>query len=100
MSQTPLTISVDIADILKEMNGKLDRMQQETNTKLDRIEKDLAELKTEVKVLNEKVDGQGKRLDKLESTGNKQLWALIIMLGGAILTGIVATLRLFFTSKI
>ncbi len=49
MSQTPLTISVDVAEILKEMNEKLDRIQQ-----------DVSEMKTDVKVLNEKVDGQGK----------------------------------------
>ncbi|MDV3002422.1 MAG: hypothetical protein N5P05_004077 (plasmid) [Chroococcopsis gigantea SAG 12.99] len=53
MSQTPLTISVDIADILKEISGKLDNLQ-----------KDTSEIKTELKVMDERLSGQIKSLDE------------------------------------
>ncbi len=70
------TIEVDLKDVLAKLDQKLDRIEQKFDHKFDRMEqkfdaltKDVADIKTEVKVLQERQNaGQNaleKRLDNL-----------------------------------
>ncbi len=81
----PITVSYSLEDVLKRMDDKLDTIQ-----------KDVMDLKVGVATLTEKVEGMDKRLEKVEGTQKNQVWALIILLAGAIAT---AGARLFFTSN-
>ncbi len=81
----PITVSYSLEDVLKRMDDKLDTIQ-----------KDVMDLKVGVATLTEKVEGMDKRLEKVEGTQKNQVWALIILLAGAIAT---AAARLFFTSN-
>ena len=78
MSQTPVTVTYSLEEILKEMNGKLDTIQKDiTDLKVGQ-----AELKSEVKAIN-------KRLDSQEFI-NRSVAVGVIM---ALVTGVV---KLFF----
>ncbi len=81
----PITISYSLEEVLKRMDDKLDTIQ-----------KDVMDLKVGVATLTEKVEGMDKRLEKVEGTQKNQVWALIVLLAGAIAT---AGARLFFTSN-
>ena len=84
----PITVPYDLTDILKELKQDI----KDVNTKLEKlntIEVELAEVKTELK-------GVSKRLESVEGTQKNQVWALIVLLGGAIVT---AGWRVFFTTN-
>lgn len=81
----PITISYSLEEVLKRMDDKLDTIQ-----------KDVMDLKVGVATLTEKVEGMDKRLEKVEGTQKNQVWALIVLLAGAIAT---AGARLFFISN-
>jgi predicted nuclease with TOPRIM domain len=54
MSQTPVTVTYSLEEILKEINGKLDTIQKDvTDLKVGQ-----AELKAEVKAINKRLDSQ------------------------------------------
>jgi septal ring factor EnvC (AmiA/AmiB activator) len=81
----PITIRYSLEEVLKRMDDKLDTIQ-----------KDVMDLKVGIATLTEKVEGMDKRLEKVEGTQKNQVWALIVLLAGAIAT---AGVRLFFTSN-
>ena len=76
MSQTPITVTYSLEEILKEINGKLDKMDEKFETKLDKIDEKFetkfdkieerltkievgqAEIKTEIKGINKRLDSQ------------------------------------------
>ncbi|MGK7956693.1 MAG: hypothetical protein AB4063_15805 [Crocosphaera sp.] len=76
MSQTPITVTYSLEEILKEINGKLDKIDEKFETKLDKIDEKFetkfdkieerltkievgqAEIKTEIKGINKRLDSQ------------------------------------------
>lgn len=100
MSQTPITVTYSLEEILKEINGKLDKMDEKFETKLDKIDEKFetkfdkieerltkievgqAEIKTEIK-------GMNKRLDSQEFINRSIAIGVIV----ALVTGVV---KLFF----
>ena len=78
MSQTPVTVTYSLEEILKEINGKLDTIQKDvTDLKVGQ-----AELKAEVKAIN-------KRLDSQEFINRSVAIGIIV----ALVTGVI---KLFF----
>ena len=59
MSQTPITITYSLEEIIKEMNGKLDKL----NNKFDEQQKDVNDLKIGQTRLEEKFTGEMKTLE-------------------------------------
>ena len=59
MSQTPITITYSLEEIIKEMNGKLDKL----NNKFDELQKDVNDLKIGQTRLEEKFTGEMKTLE-------------------------------------
>ncbi|MDJ0525377.1 MAG: polyhydroxyalkanoate biosynthesis repressor PhaR, partial [Microcystis sp. M53600_WE12] len=55
------------------------------------------DLKGDIKVLDEKIEGIDNRLISVEGTQKNQVWTLIILLGSAIFT---AGWKVFFSSNI
>lgn len=102
MTTTPPTFTYTLEEILSrfeqkmdrqfaEINQKIDRQFAEVNQKLEKIDDRLnkleigqAELSGEIKTLDEKVSGIGKRLDNQEFINRGILVSVIIaLLGGA-----------------
>ena len=81
---TPTIIEMDLREVLAEMNKKLDRIDNNVNE----LKVELADVKGYIKALDGKVSSLDKRLEKVEGSQNRQIWALIGILFAAI-SGIV-----------
>ncbi|EAZ88274.1 hypothetical protein [Crocosphaera chwakensis] len=95
----PVTVTYSLEEVFKRIEDKIDNNQKEIkqeikdiNTKLDKLNG----IEVKIATLTEKVEGMDKRLEKVEGTQKNQVWALIILLAGAIAT---AGARLFFTTN-
>ncbi len=75
------TIEIDLKEILVKIDSRLDRIEQKLEA-LPRIE--------------EKLDSVEKRVDRLEDSQNRQIWALIVTIIGAM---IAAAVRFGFTTN-
>jgi len=85
-------IETDLKDVLARIDGRLDR-----------IETDLTDLKiAQTKLdgnlvrIEDKIDNLDHRVQGLEDNQNKQIWALILAILGALIT---ATIRFGFFPK-
>jgi predicted nuclease with TOPRIM domain len=81
---TPTIIEMDLREVLAEMNKKLDRIDNNVNE----LKVKLADVKGDIKALDGKVSSLDKRLEKVEGSQNRQIWALIGILFAAI-SGVV-----------
>ena len=81
---SPTIIEMDLREVLAEMNKKLDRIDNNVNE----LKVELADVKGEIKALDGKVSSLDKRLEKVEGSQNRQIWALIGILFTAI-SGVV-----------
>ena len=81
---TPTIIEMDLREVLAEMNKKLDRIDNNVNE----LKVELADVKGDIKALDGKVSSLDKRLEKVEGSQNRQIWALIGILFAAI-SGVV-----------
>ena len=101
----------EIRQEIKEINQKIDSNHKEVNEKIDsnykEIKEDIEEFQKDVDkrlnnlevglgTLTEKVEGMDKRLQNVEGTQKNQIWALIVIVASAIITGGV---KLFFTTN-
>lgn len=92
-------IETDLKDILAKFDQRFDRLEQ----RLDRIDTDLTDLKIAQTKLDgklgrveDKIDILDHRVQRLEDNQNKQIWALILAILGALIT---ATIRFGFFPK-
>lgn len=105
MPDTPIQISYSLEEVLTRIERKIDDRFQETNQKLDVLQKDMteirvgqakleAELKGDIKALDEKLSGQintldekvtgfGKRLENQEFVNRGILVALVVAILGS-----------------
>ena len=74
----PLIVETDLKEILTEINQKLGTLQ-----------KDVTDLKIGQARLEEKVDSIDKRVEKVETSQKNQIWALIGILGTALVGTII-----------
>ncbi|MCH2247901.1 MAG: hemolysin XhlA family protein [Crocosphaera sp.] len=81
----PVTVKYDLADILTRIEDKLDKQSEE-----------IGNIKVKLTAVEIELKGVNKRLEAVEGTQKNQVWALIILLGGAIVT---AGWRVFFTAN-
>jgi predicted nuclease with TOPRIM domain len=81
---SPTIIEMDLREVLAEMNKKLDRIDNNVNE----LKVELADVKGDIKALDGKVSSLDKRLEKVEGSQNRQIWALIGILFTAI-SGVV-----------
>jgi len=98
MSNETVTYSLDVVlkeikDSIKEVSQKFDKIDE----CLTKVEIGIADLKGDIKVLDEKIEGIDNRLISVEGTQKNQVWTLIILLGGAIIT---AGWKVFFSGNI
>ncbi len=98
MTQSPVTVTYSLEEVLARLERKIDERFDEVNQKLEGLQKNVtdlkvgqAEFKGDIKALDTKIDGIGKRLENQEFISRGVLIALIVaILGGfAKLFGIV-----------
>ncbi|MGK7958303.1 MAG: hypothetical protein AB4063_24050 [Crocosphaera sp.] len=107
MSQTPITVTYSLEEVLGELkqgiqdiNGKLDTVQQdlntkidnnqkEVNTKLETMQKDLTDLKVEMGEVKTELKGMNKRIDSQEFLNRSIAIGVIV----ALTSGVI---KLFF----
>jgi chromosome segregation ATPase len=63
----PTTVTYSIAEVLKRIEDKLDRMDEKFEGKIDTLQKEVTDLKVGQATLIEKVGGMDQRLSKVES---------------------------------
>jgi septal ring factor EnvC (AmiA/AmiB activator) len=73
MNQSEETVTYSLETVLTRIEGKIDSLQ-----------KDVTDLKVGQAVLTGKVEGMDNRLNALEGNQKYQIWALIVLLAGAI----------------
>jgi uncharacterized protein (DUF3084 family) len=83
MSQTPLTVTYTLEEVLAEINRKLDTIQKDLNDSRLETKVAIQELKVEIKSLDEKVNGLGKRLENQEFVNRGILVALVVAIVGS-----------------
>lgn len=73
MSQTPITVTYSLEEVLARIEGKVDDLKKDTTE----IKLELTEVRTQVEAID-------KRLEKVEGTQKNQIWTLITLLGGSL----------------
>ncbi|REJ39088.1 MAG: polyhydroxyalkanoate biosynthesis repressor PhaR [Microcystis flos-aquae TF09] len=76
------TVTYSLEAVLTRIEGKIDKIDE----RLTKVEIGLTDLKGDIKVLDEKIEGMENRLISVEGTQKNQVWTLIILLGSAIIT--------------
>lgn len=84
MTQSPVTVTYSLEEILARIEGKMDQGFSEVNHKLAALEKDVAELKVGQARLEEKVEGLTKRIDNQEFLSRGVLIGLIVAIAGGV----------------
>jgi septation ring formation regulator EzrA len=95
MSQTPITVSYTLEEVLTRLEGKIDRLDE----KIDKVEERLTKLEIGQAALTEKVEGIGKRLEKVENEQTNLVKAVSDFKGvkSLIIPIIVAAITAFLT---
>ena len=78
------SIDIDLKDYLSQISQKIDKLSEDVN-----------ELKTGQTRIEEKVISLDDRTKKLEDSKEKQIWALILLLGVSLISVVVRYLIFF-----
>ncbi|MCP2728172.1 hypothetical protein [Limnofasciculus baicalensis] len=115
MSQTPITVTYSLEEILSRIEGKIDKLDEKFTDKIDKLDAKFtdqinkldAKFTDQINKLDDKIDkltvevancttninNLDKRVEKLEGTQKNQIWTLITLLGGSL---IAVGFRAFF----
>lgn len=119
MSQTPITVTYSLEEILSRIEGKIDKLDEKLTDKIDKLDEKFTnqidkldeKFTDQIKRLDEKftekidkltvevatcttnINNLDKRVEKLEGTQKNQIWTLITLLGGSL---IAVGFRAFF----
>ena len=108
MSQTPITVTYSLEEILSRIEGKIDKLDEKFTDKLDKLDEKftsqinkldekltgkIEKLTVEVATCTTNINNLDKRVEKIEGTQKNQIWTLITLLGGSL---IAVGFRAFF----
>jgi archaellum component FlaC len=104
MSQTPITVTYSLEEILSRIEGKIDKLDEKLTDKIDKLDEKFTnqinkldekidKLTVEVATCTTNINNLDKRVEKLEGTQKNQIWTLITLLGGSL---IAVGFRAFF----
>jgi hypothetical protein len=79
-------MSINIETDLKEILNKFD-------IKLDKVANDVSEIKSEVAVLRANQENMKEQLSKIDGSQKAQIWSLITLVTGAVITLSIALFR-------
>ncbi|MDV3000846.1 MAG: hypothetical protein N5P05_002452 [Chroococcopsis gigantea SAG 12.99] len=87
MSQTPITVSYDIKELFTNLENKIDKLE----SKIDKIDQKVtaleigqAEIRGDIKALDEKVSGIEKRVGNQEFLNRTTVGGLILVIVGGL----------------
>ena len=86
-------IETKIDALDKKFEAKIDALDKKFEAKFEKVEERLNSLEIKQTKLTEKVEGMNDRLQSVKKKKKNQVWALIVLLAGAIAT---AGFRTFF----
>ena len=101
MSNETVTYSLEsilkeIKDSIKDVNQKIDTLQKEVNQKIDTLQKDVTEIKIAQAEIKSEVKDLKEQVRDMKGTQKNQIWALITLLGGSLIT---VSLRALFSNN-
>ncbi len=94
MSQTPITVTYSLEEILSRIEGKIDKLDEKLTDKIDKLDEKFTD---QIKRLDEKftdkidkltvevancttnINNLHKRVEKIEVTQKNQIWTLITL---------------------
>ena len=79
-------INHNLAEFRKETNQNLNEFRKETNQRFDKIDERLTNLEIGQARLEERLTAVEKDVTELKGTTKNQLWSLIVLLAGMLLT--------------
>ena len=92
MTQTPITVTYTLEEILSRIEGKIDKLDQKLSDRMDKLEGRIDKLDEKVDKLTVEVGNcttnltnLDKRVEKIEGTQKNQVWTLITLLGGSLI---------------
>jgi predicted nuclease with TOPRIM domain len=107
MTQSPITVTYSLEEILARIEGKIDKLDEKLEGKInkldeklegkiDKLDEKVDKLTVELTAMTTKIEAIDKRLEKVEGTQKNQIWTLITLLGGSL---IAVGFRSFFTGN-
>ena len=101
MSNETVTYSLEsvlkeIKDSIKDVNQKIDTLQKDVDQKIDTLQKDVTEIKIAQVEIKSEVKDLKEQVRDMKGTQKNQIWALITLLGGSLIT---VSLRALFSNN-
>ena len=101
MSNETVTYSLEsvlkeIKDSIKEVNQKIDTLQKDVDQKIDTLQGDVTEIKIAQVEIKSEVKDLKEQVRDMKGTQKNQIWALITLLGGSLIT---VSLRALFSNN-
>ncbi len=81
MSQTPITVTYSLEEVLSRIERKIDKLDE----RIDKLDDKIDKLTVEVATCITSINNLEKRVEKIEGTQKNQVWTLITLLGGSLI---------------
>ena len=81
MSQTPITVTYSLEEVLSRIERKIDKLDE----RIDKLDDKIDKLTVEVATCITSLTNLEKRVEKIEGTQKNQVWTLITLLGGSLI---------------
>ena len=82
-------IETDLAEILKEIHGDIKDLKKDISS----VEKNISLLKTDIAVIKNNQEGFKEKLSDISTTQKNQIWSLITILAGTLISITIAYFR-------
>ncbi|ACK73419.1 conserved hypothetical protein [Gloeothece citriformis PCC 7424] len=92
MSQTPITVTYTLEQIITKLDQRLDKIEG----KIDNLQKDVTQMNVRLAKVETKLEGVDNDVKELKTTQKNQIWSLIALSFTAVLGLIGAILKILF----
>jgi Skp family chaperone for outer membrane proteins len=90
------TVTYSLEAVLTRIESKIDTLQKDVNQKIDTLQKDVTEIKIAQAEIKSEVKDLKEQVREMKGTQKNQIWALITLLGGSLIT---VSLRALFINN-
>ena len=89
MSNTPIQVTTDLSKVLEQINQKLDTVQKEVTDFRTETKVALESIKGDINVLNGEVSNIKEDVKEIKGSQKAQIWTLIGILGTAVVGTVI-----------
>ncbi len=89
MSNTPIQVTTDLSKVLEQINQKLDTVQKEVTDFRTETKVALESIKGDINVLNGEVNNIKEDVKEIKGSQKAQIWTLISILGTAVVGTVI-----------